>query len=204
MLRQSKKNKKWFDHKRYICADAEKLPFLDNKFDLVFSNLMLHWCNNIERAISEMHRVLRPGGLLLFSALGPDTLYEIRQSWSSIDKNEHVHQFIDMHHLGDYLQNSYFKDSVIDMEFITLTYNDLRQILIDLKNQGTHNIAKNRLKGLTGKQKFDLFIRAYEAQRNAEGYLPVTYEVIYGIGWGRQVEDKKMVEYSIPIESIKK
>lgn len=203
MLRVSQQEKKWFDRKRYVCADAEKLPLQDNSMDLIFSNLMLHWCTNVEEAICEMSRVLRPGGLLLFSTLGPDTFYEIRQSWSLVDAREHVHLFLDMHEIGDYLQQLKFKDPVIDMEFLTLTYNELRQILVDLKNQGTHNIAKDRLKGLTGKKKFDTFVKGYEQQRNAQGYLPLTYEVIYGIGWGQSKESIRN-EYYIPIETITK
>lgn len=205
MLEKSKKETHWFDRKRYICGDAEKLPFLDNSVDFIFSNLMLHWSNDIEKTIKEFHRVLKPDGLLLFSTLGPDTLYELRQSWASIDQqNEHVHQFVDMHNVGDYLQKAALMDPVIDMEFITITYNDIRKILIDLKDLGTQNITKNRLRGLTGRNKFEKFIHAYEQYRNSEGLIPVTYEVIYGLGWGRKIEENGAVEISIPIEAIQK
>lgn len=201
MLQKSKQNKRWFDRKRYICGDVETLPFVDNSVDMIFSNLMLHWTNNLEKAISEMYRVLKPEGLLLFSTLGPDTLYELRQSWSESDEESHVHQFIDMHHLGDVLLKTRFKDPVMDMEFVTVTYNDLKKVLNDLKDLGTQNIAQNRMKGLTGKKRFTKFVNAYEAYRNEEGYIPVTYEVIYGIAWGQATQSQ---EYSIPLHSIKK
>lgn len=200
MLQQAKGTKQWFNRKHYTCAEAEQLPFNNQTFDLIFSSLMLHW-SNIEQAFAEISRVLKPGGLLLFSALGPDTLYELRQSWSQIDSFEHVHKFLDMHILGDCLQKSGFKDPVMDMEFITITYNELKKIFLDLKDLGTHNIAQNRNKGLMGKKKFQQFVAAYETHRNSEGYIPVTYEVIYGIGWG-QVKEKKITEYSVPIDSI--
>lgn len=205
VLLQGKRNRKWFDHKRYVCGDAEKLPFQEDSVDLIFSNLMLHWCNDIKKAIEEMHRVLKPGGLLLFSTLGPDTFYELRDSWSSIDKdNIHVHRFVDMHYLGDYLQSNRYQDPVVDMEFITVTYNELRKILEDLKNLGTHNIAKERQKGLTGKAKFQQFTKEYEKFRNAEGLLPLTYEVIYGHAWGTTKKAKDKGEISIPISAISK
>lgn len=204
MLLTSKKRKKWFDRKRYICGDAEQLPFADNSFDLIFSNLVLHWIANKERTISELQRVLKPDGLLLFSTLGPDTLFELKQSWSKIDSEVHVHSFIDMHDIGDFLQRASFKDPVVDMEFITLTYNDLRKVLLDLKTLGTHNIAKNRMKGLTGKNKFRNFVSAYEDLRNTDGFLPVTYEVIYGLGWGKALSQKQINEISIPVDTIKR
>lgn len=206
MLKKCKANKRWFDRKRYVCADAETLPFTDHSFDLIFSNLMLHWCDNIETSLAEIKRVLKPNGLLLFSTLGPDTLYELRQSWSMSDTGEHVHQFIDMHKIGDFLQRQQFRDPVVDMEFITLTYNELRKIFLDLKHLGTHNQAKNRTRGLTGKRKFATFVAAYEQYRDREGHIPVTYEVIYGIGWGRQQQQQEQAgkEYAVPIESITK
>jgi malonyl-CoA O-methyltransferase len=204
MLLKNKERKRWFDRKRYVCGDAERIPFKDNSFDLIFSNLMLHWINHLEVTITEIYRVLKPGGLLLFSTLGPDTLYELRQSWSTIDDSAHVHPFLDMHIVGDYLQQARFQDSVVDMEFISVTYNDLKKIFLDLKNLGTHNINKNRLRGLTGKSKFDRFIHAYEQYRNPEGFIPVTYEVVYGLGWKGENEYRQEGEISIPIGSLKK
>lgn len=203
MLLKSKQPSRWFDRKRYICGDVEKLPFQDQAFDFIYSNLMLHWCHDMPAAIKEIRRVLKPNGLFLFSTLGPDTLFELRESWASIDNKPHVHSFIDMHLVGDCLQATQFSEPVMDMEFITLTYNDIKKILLDLKDLGTHNIDSNRLKGLTGKNKFDQFVKAYEQFRNAEGFIPITYEVIYGLGWGSAKVPQNQ-EINIPITSIGK
>ena len=81
---------------KFVCADVEKLPFQENSFDFVFSNLTLQWCTNLDTTFSELNRILKPGGLLFFSSLGPDTLKELRQSWKSIDHNQHVHHFPQM------------------------------------------------------------------------------------------------------------
>ena len=45
------------------CADAEHLPFGDNSFDIVFSWGVLHHSPDTPRAVDEVHRVLRPGGV---------------------------------------------------------------------------------------------------------------------------------------------
>lgn len=201
MLLKAQKNTRWFDRKRYICADAEQLPFADDSFDLVFSNLMLQWCPNSDKAFAEIHRVLKPDGFLLFSTFGRDTLFELRETWAKIDSQVHVHTFQDMHNVGDELQRLRFKDAVIDMEFLTITYNDLRKILLDLKDIGAHNMAKDRLKGLTGKNKFQQFATHYEKLRNAEGLLPVTYEVVYGHAWGSEKVTAQK-EFQIPLSSI--
>lgn len=205
LLLKGKNEKRWFDRKRYVCSDAESLPFVDNSFDMVFSNLMLHWCQNTRKALQEVQRVLKPQGLLMFSTLGPDTLFELRETWAKVDSHVHVHSFDDMHDIGDILLQLKMLDPVMDMEFLTITYNDLKKILLDLKDIGAHNLLRQRLKGLTGKDKFKKFAMHYEKLRNAEGLLPVTYEVIYGHAFGAEkIPQEEKKEIRIPISAIKR
>lgn len=51
---------------RVVRAPAEQLPFADESFDTVVSTLVLCTVSNPARALSEVARVLRPGGRLLF------------------------------------------------------------------------------------------------------------------------------------------
>jgi SAM-dependent methyltransferase len=48
-------------------ADAESLPFADSSFDLVLGHAVLHHLPNLRRAFAEFHRVLRPGGRIVFA-----------------------------------------------------------------------------------------------------------------------------------------
>nr|MBP8008331.1 methyltransferase domain-containing protein [Thiopseudomonas sp.] len=77
----------------YICADAEQLPLQDNSQDLVFSSLALQWCTDFSKVLHEAHRVLKPGGVLLFSSLADGSLIELRRSWQAVDNATHVNQF---------------------------------------------------------------------------------------------------------------
>ena len=86
-----------------ICADAEHIPFADESIDLVVSDLMLPWCQDIRKIFAEIWRVLKGNGILLFSTLGPDTLGELRASWATADDEPHVHAFFDLHDVGDML-----------------------------------------------------------------------------------------------------
>ena len=54
------------------------LPLAPGTIDLVWSNMVLHWVSDPLTAFKEFSRVLAPEGLLMFSALGPDTLKELR------------------------------------------------------------------------------------------------------------------------------
>ncbi len=165
-----------------VCADAEALPFTHASAELVFSNLTMQWCNELDAVMQECQRVLRPGGLLLFSTLGPDTLSELRASWAQVDDHTHVNVFIDMHDVGDALIRAGFGGPVMDVENITLTYATVEDLLRDLKAIGAHNVTAARARGLTGKRALGLLRDAYERFR-VDGRLPATYEVVYGHAW---------------------
>lgn len=169
-------------HHQFVCADAEALPIQDNSIDFIFSNLTLQWCNDLTLAFSEFYRILKPGGLLMFSTFGPDTLRELKHSWQQVDPNQHVHNFIDMHHIGDALLNCGYSDPVMDMENFTLTYDEAIRLMRDIKHLGAHNSSPQRSKGLTGKSKMKNMARHYESYRT-QGKLPATYEVVYGHAW---------------------
>jgi malonyl-CoA O-methyltransferase len=172
---------------RFINADAEALPFADRSFDLIFSNLALQWCDP-DAVFRECRRVLRPGGLLLFTTFGPDTLKELRAAWCAVDRDPHVHAFIDMHDLGDALVRARFADPVMDVESLTLTYADVPGVLRDLKAIGAHNAAAARNAALTGKAHFARFVQAYEAFRRTDDRIPASYETVYGHAWAPQAE----------------
>jgi malonyl-CoA O-methyltransferase len=181
MLRMAARQQSWFRPFVRVCADAELLPFQDGSVDLIVSNLMLHWCNP-DAVFAEFRRVLAPHGLLSFSAFGPDTLRELRDSWGEVDSCTHVHRFIDMHDLGDALVRGGFAAPVLDVERYTLSYLDVRKIAADLKATGAHNATMGRAPGLTGPRKFAGMQAAYERFRQ-NGRLPATYEVVFAHAW---------------------
>lgn len=166
----------------YICGDIEQLPFSEKSVDLVWSNLALQWCNNLEHTFAEIHRVLRGDGLFMFSTFGPDTLKELRQAFGHVDGYRHVNHFIDMHDVGDLLLHNGFSTPVMDMEYMTLTYDEVIDIMRDLKDIGANNAMRGRRSGLTGKDAWQKAINQYEMLRN-DGLLPATYEVVYGHAW---------------------
>ncbi len=170
----------------FICADTEQLPFSDHSVDMIISNVTLQWCSDLERALREFQRVIKPGGLLMFTTFGPDTLKELRISWSGVDNYNHLNAFFDMHDIGDALRRIGFSDPVMDVENFTLTYQEATTLMRDLKAVGAHNVTAGRPHGLTGKQRMQRVIKAYERFRLDDGLLPATYEVIYGHAWAPQ------------------
>ena len=172
-------------HNLKVCANAYQLPFADNSIDFIVSNLMMQWCPDLKTLLDECFRTLKPEGLFLFSTFGPDTLKELKRSWSVVDNNPHVNEFTDMHDIGDQMLQSGFQSPVMEMERLTLTYDKVIDLMHDLKGIGAQTVH-NRSKSLTGKTKFNKMIEMYESYRK-DGKLPATYEVIYGHAWKQEM-----------------
>lgn len=206
MLREAGRRQTLLRRFRRVCADAASLPFRSASFDIVFSNLMLQWCDEPDRVFAECRRVLRPGGLLTFASFGPDTLHELRRAWSAADDRVHVSRFIDMHDLGDALLRAGLAEPVMDVERHVMTYVEVRNLMLDLKAIGAHNASAGRPRGLTGKAALARMTAAYEAFRR-DGRLPATYEVVYGHAWAPLADPRRPLrgpagETLVPISRI--
>jgi len=188
MLIKARENTILSNPSKFICGDAGNIPLPDNSADLIFSNLALHWYTDITKAFSEIQRVLKPEGLMMFTIFGPDTLKELRQSWRKVDKFPHVHLFMDMHDVGDCLMRSRLSEPVMDVEYFTLTYKDVLSALMEIKSLGWQNATMGRLKGLMGKKQFQNFVENYSSMQNEQGLIPATFEVIYGHVWGSKIK----------------
>ena len=178
-----------------ICADAHHLPFADNSFDMVISNMMLPGCGNPEQIFHEAHRVLKHPGLFLFSTLGPDTLKELRKAWQVVDIAPHVHSFADMHNVGDALVQAGFRGPVMDVEQLTITYAEPKKLINDLRAVAATNRLQNRRRGLTSPRLWQNMLAELELKRNDADRLPVSIELITGQAWaGQPAQGVQMVE----------
>jgi malonyl-CoA O-methyltransferase len=203
MLRIARRRGTPLHRPRCLCADAESLPLADGSMDLIVSNATLQWCNDLDRTFRDLVRVLAPGGLLMFTTFGPDTLRELRESWAAADGYSHVSPFLDMHDVGDALVRAGFADPVMDAERLTLTYSGVRALMADLKVLGTRNATLERPRGLTGRQRLRAMEQAYEAFR-VGGRLPATYEVVHGHAWAPLQRPASDGGVAIPVSAIRK
>jgi len=192
-----------------VCADAAALPLRAQSCDLIFSNLMLQWCDRPQVVFEEFVRVLRPGGLLLFSTFGPDTLGELRAAWAAADDRSHVSLFADMHELGNGLMQAGLAEPVLDVEHHRLHYANAHALMRELKLLGARNAAHDRARGLTGRHQLDRMLSAYEGVREEQG-LPATFEVISSAAFaddgtshvGRH-SPRARGEFAVPVTAIR-
>jgi malonyl-CoA O-methyltransferase len=169
---------------RLLCGDLAALPLADGSIDLVWSNLSLQWAGDSPAVLREFHRVLAPGGLVMFSSLGPDTLKELRAAAGG----SRVHAFVDMHDLGDMLVAAGFNAPVMDMEMLTLAYAHGEGLLEDLRASGQTSARTDRPRGLAGK--------GLRARLRAQLPREASFEVVYGHGWkpsGSGAQDAKTI-----------
>jgi malonyl-CoA O-methyltransferase len=168
MLREGRR--RFFERRQAICADLARLPFAPGTFDFVWSNMALHWAPDPVEWFAELARVSAPESLIMFSTLGPDTLKELRVAAGA----GRVHEFVDMHDLGDMLVQAGYTAPVMDMEMITIAYPRGRGLLEDLKASGQTNARSDRARGL-----------GRGALRNLGERLgkEASFEVVHGHAW---------------------
>jgi len=206
MLVEARKQAGWWRPFSRVCADARALPLADNSVDVIFSNLCLQWVEDLPAVFAGFRRVLKPGGLLVCSTFGHDTLMELRAAFAQADDTEHVSRFVEIAQFGDALLAAGFRDPVLDRDMFTLTYDDLPALMRELKAIGATNAMHDRRHTLTGRGRFAAARAAYEPLRGADGKLPSSWEVVYAQAWapepGAPIREHGHDVASVPLSSI--
>ncbi|MGZ8160073.1 MAG: malonyl-ACP O-methyltransferase BioC [Methylobacter sp.] len=161
----------------YLCADAEQLPLAGQIIDGVFSNLALQWCVNLETVFTDIKRVLKPGGQLVFSTFGPQTLQELKAAWAEVDDYNHVNEFYTAEQLSGFLQLAGYSEIAVETRVYLSSYGSVFALMKELKHIGAHNMIAGRNKGITTKTTMQRMIAAYERHR-AGDLIPATFEVV--------------------------
>lgn len=208
LLIKAKKKAPWFSSYRYLCADTQHLPLVSQSFDCMISDMTLQWCTQIQAVLNEWRRVLKPGGFVLFSTLGPDSLRELQEASCEIDEYVHVHRFIDMHHLGDALLYSGFSDPVVDVDRVEILYPSVTILFNDLKNLAARNKADGRCRGLLTPKKMQKIREHLEKNYAKSGKIAITYEIIYAHAFVKTEQETRQLknnsEVSIPVSLLKR
>lgn len=164
----------------YLCADAESIPLASNSQDLIYSNLTFQWLDSLDRLLSEINRVLKPNGVLIFSSLVPGTLHELKQSWMQVDNFKRVNNFLAFEQWQEAMLNQPFTQIDLNVKSLVIEYDTALGLMRDLKYIGAGNLDGARTKTLTSPSKVKKVECFYQDYRLDNGKLPATYELLIG------------------------
>lgn len=162
-----------------LCANFAQIPLATHSADVIWSNLALHWHPQPDLALKEWRRVLRVGGVCMFSCFGPDSMRELREAFAAIDQAPHMLDFIDMHDFGDMAVHAGLATPVMDMEKITLRYEKVERLLQDVRALGGNPLPRLHERNI-GKSAYRKLVGLLETSRGSDGRIPLTFELVYG------------------------
>lgn len=162
-----------------VCGDFANLALQNACIDVLWSNLAIQWHPQPDLVLKEWFRILARNGIVIFSSFGPDTFVELTQAFAEVDGYPHTLPFVDMHDFGDMLVAAGFATPVMDVERITLRYQDAQKMLNDVRALGGNPLSTRR-RGLMSKSKMALLCSELEKKRGSDGRIPLTIEVVFG------------------------
>lgn len=181
-----------------LLADEEFLPVARNSLDLVISPLSLHSVNDLPGALIQINYALKPDGLFLAAMLGGETLYELRQVMMQAEKNikggisPRIAPFADKPQMGALLQRAGFALPVVDSDILHVTYDNLYDLMRDLRGMGENNAIDARSRHFTSRSVMEEAARLYREQYSDEdGRLTASFEIIFLIGWAPHESQQK-------------
>lgn len=158
-------------------GDLESLPVRGRTIDLYWSSLTVQWCD-LSIVLHEAARVLRPGGTLALTTLGPDTFWELRNAFTASDRYQHTLGFIPAEAIPARAAVEGFTEITLERERLVTHHADLRSLLASVKAIGANQVGPGRRTGLMTKGALQRAEATYETLRTPEG-LPLTYDLIY-------------------------
>lgn len=164
----------------WLCSDAEDLALGDSSQDLIFSNFALQWCNDPTPSLTEIFRLLEMKGQFHFAVPGPKTLWELREVWSTIDKDVHINRFISMSQWQTALEAAGFSHIELTSTNKVEMHATVKDLLMNLKTVGATNHNSGKTKHLTGKNHIKRLYDGYQTFQTAQGTYPVTWDIISG------------------------
>lgn len=186
-----------YSHPTVVC-DEEALPFRDQSFDLILSNLSLHWINDLPGSLIQIRQSLRPDGLFCASLFGAGTLSELRDVLLEAEMDLksgaslRISPFAEVRDLGGLLQRAGFSLPVVDTDKVTVTFADIFQLMTDLRGMGETNAIFDRQKTFTSREIFAKAAALYAARYGTEdGRIPASFHFITLTAWAPHADQPR-------------
>jgi SAM-dependent methyltransferase len=179
-----------------LAADEEALPFAAQSFDLVLSNLSLHWVNDLPGTLLQIRHALKPDGFFLAALFGAGTLQELRDALAGAEVEiaggacPRIAPFPELRETAGLLQRAGFALPVADAETITVTYADPFRLMAELRGMGETSALKENAP-LT-RAVLARAAELYGAGRAGEGgRIAASFRIIFLAGWAPHESQQK-------------
>lgn len=209
MLRERSRqalHRPWWHARRWRAPAASTLLATEDgsiEAQLVWSNMALHGEADPLALMQRWQRMLSPGGLVMFSCLGPDSLRELTSLYAQLQWPAPTLPFVDMHDLGDMLVHAGLADPVMDQEHLTVHWDSASALCRDLRQLGG-NVSPDRYTGLRTPRWREALYQALEALRDRSGRLALTFEVVYGHAFKAEAAMTAPSDTLVPLEEMRR
>ncbi|EBW6633156.1 malonyl-ACP O-methyltransferase BioC, partial [Salmonella enterica subsp. enterica serovar Kentucky] len=155
--------------------DIEAIPHDAEVFDLAWSNLAVQWCSDLRDALSELYRVVRPGGVVAFTTLCQGSLPELRQAWQAVDNRAHANSFLPEEAIDHALRGWRASRHT---QAMTLWFEDALSAMRSLKGIGATHLHEGRESDVLTRARLRQIQLAWPQR---QGKYPLTYHLFMGV-----------------------
>ncbi|WP_113625683.1 malonyl-ACP O-methyltransferase BioC [Pectobacterium peruviense] len=160
---------------RYLEGDIENLPLADRSVDISYSNLAVQWCDSLPRALAELYRVTRPGGVIAFATLADGSLSELSQAWQRLDGTQRTNHFLPLSAIDAACQP--YRHHLVQEREVCL-FPDVLALMKSLKGIGATWLHEGRSPGLLSRARLAALSGCYPQE---QGGYPLSYQLVYGV-----------------------
>jgi len=177
MLQQTAQRKLKLCH--YVEGDIDAQPFTTGQFDLIFSNLVLQWSEQLSLSLQQTNQALNNGGNLCFSTLLDGSLFELQQAWKSVDSAVHVNHFLSAEQVLTAVNLAGYQQVNIHTETRVKKYSNVISVLKALKGIGANHVHDRDTKQTSNRQLLKQLELGYQPFKDQDGYYNLSYQVCY-------------------------
>ncbi len=196
----------WWTARRWKVPSAEAVlasTTPPEPAQLVWANMVLHGVADPPALMQRWQRMLSPGGFVMFSCLGPDTVRELTALYARLQWPTPTIAFVDMHDLGDMLVHAGFADPVMDQERLTVHWNSAASLCQDLRLLGG-NVSPDRYPGLRTPRWRTALHAALATLRDGSGRYALTFEIVYGHAFKAELPVLAPTETQVPLAEMRR
>ncbi|WP_244213043.1 methyltransferase domain-containing protein [Idiomarina ramblicola] len=161
----------------WLNGEWEALPIADNTVDWIFANLSMQWVHDLERAMSEAYRVLKPGGVVTVNTVVEGTFSSFIKSWNAVDDLQHTQAFQTADGVQKEVTALNWQSADFSLDQHTQHFSNVRDLMVSIKGVGANYVRRTEHAGLMTHRRLQQLESAFERYRTMKG-LPLEWSIL--------------------------